>query len=50
MDEFKFSNDNHVTRLRFLSKIHSFDMILGTVVVMKDSVREDLKGGDKCSV
>lgn len=41
--EFKFSNDDHDTRIRFLKKIMSFDINLGTIVIMKDSVKENLK-------
>jgi hypothetical protein len=43
MQEFKFSNDSDKTRTRFLKKINTFDLKLGSVVVSKDSVREDLK-------
>ncbi|MGI0062658.1 MAG: DUF3800 domain-containing protein [Nitrosotalea sp.] len=43
MQEFKFSNDSDITRMRFLSKINTFDLKLGTIVVSKDSVEEKLK-------
>ncbi|MGI0047730.1 MAG: DUF3800 domain-containing protein [Nitrosotalea sp.] len=43
-EEFKFSNDEHATRERFLRKIKTFDLSLGTVAVMKDSVKDSLKG------
>jgi hypothetical protein len=41
--EFKFSNDDHTTRERLLRKIKAFDLSIGTVVIMKDSVMENLK-------
>jgi len=41
--EFKFSNDDHVTRERLLRKIKTFDLSIGTVVIMKYSVKENLK-------
>ncbi len=43
MQEFKFSNDSDITRTRFLTKINTFDLKLGAVVVSKDSVQAHLK-------
>lgn len=43
MQEFKFSNDSDTTKIRFLNKIVNFDLKIGTVVVSKDSVKQELK-------
>lgn len=43
MQEFKFSNDSDITRMRFLKKINTFELKLGAVVVSKDSVKQALK-------
>lgn len=43
LSEFKFSNDSHDTRLKFLGLIKSLDIDIGVVAVMKDSVKDHLK-------
>ncbi|MGI0058389.1 MAG: DUF3800 domain-containing protein, partial [Nitrosotalea sp.] len=42
MQEFKFSNDSDVTKMRFLNKIINFDLKIGTIIVSKDSVKSEL--------
>lgn len=43
ISEFKFSNDSHETRMKFLELITSFSIDLGAVAIRKDSVKPDLK-------
>jgi len=43
ISEFKFSEDSHVTRMRFLNLIKTLPIIAGVVLVSKDSVMNHLR-------
>jgi len=43
ISEFKFSNDDDKTRIKFLNKINSYDVKIGVVAISKDSVKQHLQ-------